>query len=97
VDLDIEGGGTTHYTAFISQLRSHFNGASKKYIPIVKRKGGIDPVYRYYITAAPQCPYPDGNMQEVLNAASFDAVYVQFCKMFTRARYEYVAICRGNR
>lgn len=30
VDLDIEGGGTAHYAAFINQLRSHFNGASKK-------------------------------------------------------------------
>jgi chitinase len=35
---------------------------------------------RYYISGAPQCPFPDGNMQEVLNAASFDAVYVQFCE-----------------
>ena len=34
----------------------------------------------YYITGAPQCVYPDANMQEVLNAASFDAVYVQFCE-----------------
>ena len=68
---------------FINRLRSHFNGASKK----------------YYITGAPQCPYPDGklwfrreeshltltrscalgNMQAMLNGASFDAVYVQFC------------------
>jgi chitinase len=37
---------------------------------------------RYYVTGAPQCPFPDGNMQEVLNAASFDAVYVQFYNNF---------------
>lgn len=29
VDLDIEGGGGTGYAAFISQIRSHANGANK--------------------------------------------------------------------
>ncbi|KAK2463779.1 hypothetical protein APHAL10511_004217 [Amanita phalloides] len=32
----------------------------------------------YYVTAAPQCPFPDANLGSVLNAASFDAIYVQF-------------------
>ncbi|KIJ54039.1 carbohydrate-binding module family 5 protein [Sphaerobolus stellatus SS14] len=62
VDLDIEGGSNSGYAAFVTQLRTHFNGASKK----------------YYITGAPQCPYPDASLGAVLNAASFDAVYVQF-------------------
>ncbi len=30
IDLDIEGGSTAHFVAFINQLRSHFNGASKQ-------------------------------------------------------------------
>lgn len=30
---------------------------------------------RYYVTAAPQCVFPDGALGTVLNAASFDAVY----------------------
>lgn len=34
----------------------------------------------YYFTAAPQCPYPDAYIGAALNAAPFDAVYVQFCK-----------------
>ena len=34
---------------------------------------------KYYITAAPQCPYPDANIGAALNEAHFDAVYVQFC------------------
>nr|VWO97697.1 Alcohol dehydrogenase 1 [Ganoderma boninense] len=34
---------------------------------------------KYYITAAPQCPYPDANIGAALNEAPFDAVYVQFC------------------
>ena len=46
VDLDIEGGSQAHFPAFLNQLRSHFNGASKK----------------YYLTAAPQCPFPDANL-----------------------------------
>ena len=33
---------------------------------------------RYYITAAPQCPFPDAYIGAALNEASFDAVYVQF-------------------
>lgn len=36
--------------------------------------------FRYYVTAAPQCVYPDAALGGVLNAASFDAIYVQFCK-----------------
>ncbi|KAF9270513.1 glycoside hydrolase family 18 protein [Marasmius fiardii PR-910] len=33
---------------------------------------------KYYITAAPQCVYPDGALGGVLNSANFDAVYAQF-------------------
>jgi chitinase len=32
VDLDIEGGTSTGYAAFVTQLRTHFAGASKKYV-----------------------------------------------------------------
>ncbi|KAJ7919089.1 class III chitinase [Mycena leptocephala] len=62
VDLDIEGGSGTGYAAFVNTIRSLASGASK----------------RYYITAAPQCVYPDGSLGSVLNTANFDAIYVQF-------------------
>ncbi|KAJ3556869.1 hypothetical protein NM688_g1787 [Phlebia brevispora] len=62
IDLDIEGGSSTGYAAFVNQIRSHASGASKT----------------YYISAAPQCVYPDASLGAVLNAASFDMVYVQF-------------------
>lgn len=62
VDLDIEGGGGVGYVAFVNQIRSLSSGASK----------------RYYITAAPQCVYPDAALGSVLNGANFDAIYVQF-------------------
>ncbi|KAI0045075.1 carbohydrate-binding module family 5 protein [Auriscalpium vulgare] len=66
VDLDIESGSSTHFAAFVSQIRSHASAASKK----------------YYVTAAPQCPYPDVLMNPILDAVGFDAVYVQFYNNF---------------
>ncbi|KAI9311673.1 class III chitinase [Dichotomocladium elegans] len=62
IDLDIEGGGAAHYPAFLRKLRSYFDKANKK----------------FYITAAPQCIYPDENLQATLNAFPLDAVFVQF-------------------
>ncbi|KIK62365.1 glycoside hydrolase family 18 protein [Collybiopsis luxurians FD-317 M1] len=66
LDLDIEGGGSTGFAAFVTQIRSHTDGASKP----------------YYITAAPQCPFPDAFLGPVINAVGFDAVYVQFYNNF---------------
>ncbi|KAF8074680.1 glycoside hydrolase [Lyophyllum atratum] len=62
IDLDIEGGSSAGYAAFVTRIRSHANGASKK----------------YYVTAAPQCVFPDAYLGAVLNAVAFDAVYVQY-------------------
>ncbi|KAK0208471.1 class III chitinase [Desarmillaria ectypa] len=62
VDLDIEGGTSSSYSMFVNELRALASSASK----------------RYYITAAPQCVFPDAALSGVLNAASFDAIYVQF-------------------
>ncbi|GLB43356.1 putative glycosyl hydrolase 18 family protein [Lyophyllum shimeji] len=62
VDLDIEGGSSAGYAAFVTRIRQNASGASKP----------------YYVTAAPQCPYPDAYLGTVLNAVAFDAVYVQY-------------------
>ncbi|KAF8207553.1 glycoside hydrolase superfamily [Mycena galopus ATCC 62051] len=62
VDLDIEGGGPTGFAAFVTQLRTHTDVADKT----------------YYVTAAPQCPFPDAYLGTVINAVGFDAIYVQF-------------------
>lgn len=67
VDLDIESGTPAHYPAFVNQLRSLSSSSGKK----------------VYITAAPQCVFPDAFIGSALNQASFDAVYVQFCE-YTR-------------
>lgn len=47
----------------IKRLRKHFATDSSK---------------DYYITGAPQCPYPDAMLGTVLDAIEFDAVNVQF-------------------
>ncbi|KAF9209732.1 Chitinase 1 [Haplosporangium sp. Z 27] len=63
VDLDIEGGPTMGYTAFVAELRSLF---------------ATDPKKPYYISAAPQCPFPDAYLGQTLQTAWIDMVFVQF-------------------
>lgn len=62
IDLDVENGPPTGYAAFVDKIRSLASGSQKK----------------YYITAAPQCPFPDPTLGSALNSTSFDAVFVQF-------------------
>ncbi|KAG0169536.1 Chitinase 1 [Apophysomyces sp. BC1034] len=62
-DLDIEGGGPTGYVAFVKQIRKHFAKDSSK---------------SYYMTAAPQCPFPDAMLGSVISSVGFDAINVQF-------------------
>ncbi|KAG0191281.1 suppressor of glycerol defect [Apophysomyces sp. BC1034] len=62
VDLDIENGGSDFYDDFLTELKSKYKGATRK----------------YYLTAAPQCVYPDAMLGGPLNSTGFDAVYVQF-------------------
>ncbi|KAK7690719.1 hypothetical protein QCA50_005818 [Cerrena zonata] len=66
IDLDIEGGSTAHFEVFVNRLRTLMNSGNKN----------------YYITAAPQCPFPDAWLGSVINAVGFDAIYVQFYNNF---------------
>ncbi|KAI7853268.1 glycoside hydrolase superfamily [Circinella umbellata] len=66
-DLDIEAGETKGYSAFVKKMRDHYSSDSSK---------------KYYISAAPQCPYPDEYLSEALNSAWFDFVWVQFYNNF---------------
>lgn len=67
VDLDIEGGPIGGYAAFINRLRQYFATDTSK---------------RYYVSGAPQCPYPDAYLgpqgTSALQSAAFDFVFVQF-------------------
>ncbi|KAJ1964399.1 Chitinase 2 [Dipsacomyces acuminosporus] len=67
VDLDIEGGSTAGYAAYIAGLRRHFSANASK---------------RFFITGAPQCPFPDAMLGPTLNSAWFDMVFVQFYNNF---------------
>ncbi|KAF9434248.1 Chitinase 1 [Entomortierella beljakovae] len=62
VDLDLEGGQTAGYRAFVNSLRKKITSSSHK----------------YYISAAPQCPFPDQSTGDALAHAWFDFVWVQF-------------------
>ncbi|PIL27020.1 hypothetical protein GSI_10159 [Ganoderma sinense ZZ0214-1] len=66
IDLDIEGGGTQYFDSFVKRVRDLAKAANRK----------------VYVTGAPQCTFPDAYMSTVLNAAEFDAVYVQFYNNF---------------
>ncbi|EKM83456.1 hypothetical protein AGABI1DRAFT_103656 [Agaricus bisporus var. burnettii JB137-S8] len=69
IDLDIENGSSSYYSDFVNKIRSLSKGLKK----------------RYYITAAPQCPFPDAKVGDALNKADFDAVYVQFYNNYCEA------------
>lgn len=63
-DFDIESNnGNEYYQYMISTLRSKF---------------ASDAANKYYITGAPQCPIPEPNMGEIISAAQFDYLWVQF-------------------
>ncbi|GFF32225.1 endochitinase 33 [Aspergillus udagawae] len=62
-DFDFEST-VSNMPTFANQLRSLFQS---------------DPSRQYYLTAAPQCPYPDAADGPMLNGAvSFDAIWIQF-------------------
>jgi chitinase len=63
-DLDIEASsGNEYYEYMISTLRTNFETDSDN---------------TYYITGAPQCVIPEPNMGEIITAAQFDYLWVQF-------------------
>ncbi|EEA19335.1 hypothetical protein TMatcc_009471 [Talaromyces marneffei ATCC 18224] len=63
-DFDIEASsGNQYYQYMISKLRSNF---------------ASDSAHTYYITGAPQCPVPEPNMGQIITAAQFDYLWIQF-------------------
>ncbi|KAJ7790496.1 glycoside hydrolase superfamily [Mycena leptocephala] len=61
VDLDIEQGSSVGYAAFVDRIRALSADSDK----------------RYYISAAPQCQFPDAYLGHALNTVAFDMIYVQ--------------------
>lgn len=62
-DFDIENNNPTGYVALATKLRSYFSEDSSK---------------TYYLSAAPQCPYPDASVGDLLENASIDFAFIQF-------------------
>ncbi|KAI9089958.1 hypothetical protein K1719_028928 [Acacia pycnantha] len=63
VDFDIEaGGGEAYYGELARRLKKHSKRSRKK----------------LYLTAAPQCPFPDAHLKGALSRGLFDFVWVQF-------------------
>lgn len=62
-DLDIEGGSSSGYAAFVNRMRQHYAADTRR---------------EYYIAAAPQCPLPDAYLNTVLTTAHVDFIFVQF-------------------
>ena len=61
-DFDIENGNPTGYAALVNKLREQFAYGSK----------------HYYISAAPQCPFPDASNDDLLSNANVDFAFIQF-------------------
>ncbi|KAG6902322.1 hypothetical protein C0995_001701 [Termitomyces sp. Mi166 len=75
IDLDIEKGTSAHYAALVNKIRSLAKGANKRSLLTFSSHVYANPNdRRYYITAAPQCPFPDEYIGTALNNAFFDAV-----------------------
>lgn len=61
-DFDIENNLATGYATLTNQLRTLFQQGTKQ----------------YYISAAPQCPYPDASVGDLLANADVDFAFIQF-------------------
>lgn len=62
IDFDIEAGGANYYDVLAQTLSNYGKKAGRK----------------VYLSAAPQCPYPDAHLDKALATSLFDFVWVQF-------------------
>lgn len=63
-DLDLEQNNQTGYVEFADQMKEYFDDDNN--------------TKDYYLAAAPQCPYPDKSLSEVLNESHIDFAFIQF-------------------
>lgn len=61
-DFDIENKDQTGYAALATQLRKYFSTGTKS----------------YYLSAAPQCPYPDELVGDLMSQVDLDFAFIQF-------------------
>lgn len=65
-DFDIENKDQTGYPALAKQLQSYFTSSTKK----------------FYLSAAPQCPYPDESVGDLMSQVDLDFAFIQFYNNF---------------
>ena len=61
-DFDIENKDQTGYVALATKLREYFSTSSKS----------------FYLSAAPQCPYPDESVGDLMSQVDLDFAFIQF-------------------
>ncbi|KAI5966699.1 CHT1 [Candida pseudojiufengensis] len=61
-DFDIENKQQTGYVTLANQLKNYFSKSSKK----------------FYLSAAPQCPYPDESVGDLMSQVDLDFAFIQF-------------------
>lgn len=67
IDLDIEKGPPENYASFSNSIHAIFSNTTRN---VSNRT--------YYVTAAPQCPFPDAHLKNTLEHGWLDMVFVQF-------------------
>lgn len=72
-DFDIENGNPLGYSALVNKLRNLFEQGSKE----------------YYISAAPQCPYPDASVGQLLANSKVDFAFIQFYNNYCNVDKEF--------
>ncbi|KAJ8100580.1 glycoside hydrolase superfamily [Lipomyces tetrasporus] len=80
---DMFGGGTSDYRPFGSAVVDGFdldieNANSIGYAAFVEQMRNLYSGGDYYISGAPQCPFPDASIGDALDNAWFDFVFIQF-------------------
>ncbi|KAI1372325.1 glycoside hydrolase family 18 protein [Hypoxylon crocopeplum] len=69
-------------TAVVDGFDFDFESTTQNFVPFASRLRSLmdaDTSKKYYLSAAPQCPYPDAAMNDMLNGAiSFDFIMIQF-------------------
>ncbi|KAK4044130.1 endochitinase 33 [Parachaetomium inaequale] len=70
-DMDFEAP-SANMAAFVSALRGHMDAAA------ATQTSGGEKTRKFLLSAAPQCPFPDAAMREMLEGVGFDFVSVQF-------------------
>lgn len=84
---NLVGGGSSDTRPFgdavidgfdIDSENNMYPGNYKYFVDKLRQLYATDPSKQYYVSAAPQCPFPDASVGASLSTADFDFLFVQF-------------------